>query len=220
MADVLRGRLAAFGEHNRQHTAEKRAGHVFLVPGHDTYLVEIVESIPDRPATPDELAAIAGLMGFADADWTIEYHLPELLASLDPHGRAVAEIVVNHINDALMTSTVDALVGYSRFASRYSERSTAWRRIAVAACQRIEALRLGDEDRRRVYSSMLFNGVESWGGSPKDLHPRWQDAVDSAKKALDEETESVLRPFWQWRLENEQRQLEREKARLEERAWD
>lgn len=137
-------------------------------------------------------------------------------ASLDPHGRVVPETIVDRMNAPLVTTTLDALVRCSRFASQYAEGSPAWRRIAVAASKRTEDLGLGDEDRRRVYSSILSHRSQSWSGLPKKLHPRWQDAIDSAQKALEGETEPALRPFWQWRLENARHELEREKGRLEE----
>jgi hypothetical protein len=59
--------------------------------------------------------------------------------------------------------------------------------------------------------------MQEWHtGTPGELHPRFLNAIDLAKRSLEEETNVVLKPFWEWRLELAERDLNRANGALEE----
>jgi hypothetical protein len=76
---------------------------------------------------------------------------------------------------------------------------------------------LDDESRWRVYSQLRSHAMESWSGKAGEIHPRWQAAVDDARRALEQEQDPALRRYWEWALAVEQDRLEIERGRLEER---
>jgi hypothetical protein len=59
--------------------------------------------------------------------------------------------------------------------------------------------------------------MPSWSGPPGQVHPRWQEDVDDARRTLAEEQDPALRGFWEYCIAVAEERLEIERGRIEER---
>jgi hypothetical protein len=216
LADVIHRRAEAFGPHNKQVGADKFGEYVFILPGDDALIWRVVERLPDEEPTPDAIAAITRLFEIAATETTVDYYLGQTLATLDPHGRVGPHMVASRLEDVLAVPDVDAIYAWARFAGWYAIGSRPWRVIARAACAHVFT-DATDDERYTVYSALHSHRIQSWSGTPGELHPRFQSAIDAAKKSLDEETDPVLKPYWEWAVKVAEHHLERERGKLEER---
>lgn len=217
LAAMSRRRLERFAEHNRRTKDEHGFGYVSCFPDDDSVLMEIVRHVPEAGATEDDVGAIEDLCTVAEGDPLGTHQLPQLLATLDPHGKIVPARVAAALNDRSREMEPAAVVDQSRFGGWYPNGSAAWRVIATAACERAQADGLSEEDVRHMYSCLDKQGPQTWSGTGEDLHPRWLQAVREAQQALDAEQILVLQPFWEWKLRTAEAELERAKGTLEER---
>jgi hypothetical protein len=216
LVDLVRRRLAAYGENNqRQNEPGRRWIHV--LPDDDSFILERVAVIEDAAPGADTQSAVRDLLALEHEDRTIAHDLPALLAHIDPHGRVAPELIARRLTDPLSTPTVEAITEAARFAGWYDLGGIAWRKIASAACARLSEFAGDAKAEPWVYSSLMSQRIESWSGTTGELHPRWQDAIDAARKALEAEVDSGLRGFWQWRISAAERDLEIARGRLEER---
>ncbi len=214
----IKRRLAIFGEHNKRCEEEKEGKYVFILPNEEWSVLDILAEIADAP-TREEHEAFDELLRLGEQDATIAHYADDLLGRIDPHGRLLPDLVVSRASDHASTATAERLRDWARFASSYAVGSVPWRKIAVAVCRRLGDFEPSQDDRWRTYSRMTSYGYQSWSGTPGTLHPRWQDAVDRARTALETETEEMLKPFWEWRILCAQGDLDRERQRLEEREF-
>ena len=186
------------------------------MPGDTAPILHAVGQLNDEVHKTTARAAIEELFALAREDWTIDHQLPKLVTRLDPHGRVVPDIIAGKLLDVVLVPDVEAISEWASFAGWYSVRSPAWRTIAVAACTRIDS-DWTDEDRYRVFSCLESCEGGSWVGRPGKLHPRFQDAIDISSKAVMEETDAVLKPYWERQLFLAKLNMQREEGRLEER---
>lgn len=215
MVEVVRRRLEAFGPHNKGVEVAKSGQLVFILPGDDALLLRAVAPLPNEAPTPEAHAAVRELFAIAKEDATIGYYLPQLLAKLDPHGRVAPHVIAEKLQDVLDVPDAEAVRTWARFAGWRRHGSPAWRTIAIAACARVSP-DWSDYDRNGVYSSLRSQRMKGWSGTPGELHPRFHEAVDTAKKALADEQEPILKQYWEWTLKVAEYDLERAKAKLEE----
>ena len=216
--DIVRGRFEAFGRSN-QAAFDRQDIQTFLLPPDGSCLFDAIASVPDQDPSREDVEAIADLFALAEEDGTVAHELPELLNHFDPFGRIVPDMIVERLADSLRAAGIEKIRDLGRFGGAYNMNSPAWRKIAVALCVRVHGLSVSAEERRYGYSSLVSRGPRHWSGTPVGtLHPRWQQAVDEAAKKLEDETDPVLRSFWEWRLYDARSTLEREKGHLEERS--
>jgi hypothetical protein len=216
LVDLVRRRLAAYGGNNRDPVDPSRRW-VHALPDAESFIFKHVELIGDAEPSASARQAVIDLLALEHEDRTIEHDLPEVLVRIDPHGRLVPNLIAERLSDPLRTPTADAVAERARFAGWYAVGSDAWRKIAAAAAARLVEFEGDDQARNRVYSSLMSHRHEGWSGEYGKLHPRWQDAVDSARAKLDGEHDEGLRGFWQWCVEIAERRVEVERGRLEER---
>lgn len=217
-AEIVRRRVDAFAPHNKAILANNFGGCVFILPADDALIWHAVERLPDEEPTPDAIAAIAKLFDLAESDFTVEHYLGQTLARLDPHGRVAPHVVARRLGNILGAPDLDAIAKWASFAGWYAVGSPAWRVIARAACARVSE-HASEEERLMVFSSLRSHRMQTWSGKPGELHPRFQSAIDIAKKALAEESEPALAPYWEWRVKAAEHELEYEQGKLEERDW-
>lgn len=216
LVDLVRRRLAAYGENNRR---LDEPGHrwIHILPDGDSFILERVAVAEDTAPGTDTQSAVEDLLALEHSDRTIGHDLPALLAHIDPHGRVVPELIAQRLTDPLRTPTVEAVTEAARFAGWYGLGGIAWRTIASAACARLPEFAGDAEAEAWVYSSLMPQRLESWSGRSGELHPRWQEAIDAAREAFEVEADAGLRGFWQWRISGAKRDLEIARGRLEER---
>jgi hypothetical protein len=76
---------------------------------------------------------------------------------------------------------------------------------------------LGDADEfGPVCARLADRGIRSWSGTPGEVPAIFRSAVESAKDALDAETDPEVRPFWEWRLAVAEAELSEQKGRAKE----
>jgi hypothetical protein len=213
LLDLVRRRLDTFGARNQRRGRGVRLIHI--LPDNESFILDYVERIPDAPPTDEARQVVGALFALEDRDVTIENDLPQFLMNLDPHGRVVPDFIAACIADPLQCATIDELAHSSRAAGWYTIGSQPWRTIAKVACRR--AASLEGEARWRVYSQLSSHHMESWSGKAGEIHPRWQAAVDDARRALADEEDDVLREYWEWSIAVAQDRLEVESGRIEER---
>src|SRR5262249_7710427 len=144
--------------------------------------------------------------------------LPEIAVRLDPSGLVVPSLVAAKLADPLEAPDAASIVSWCRFAGWYGVGSSQWRTIAIAACKRIDPA-WDDSDRYGVYAALRSQHMQGWSGEIGKLHPRFQHAIDIARKALEEEAEDVLKEYWRWRIAVAEADLAHEKERLEEGGY-
>jgi hypothetical protein len=215
LAEVIRRRIEVFSPHNKQVEADKFGEYIFILPSDDALVWRVVEQLPDGEPTSEAIAAIALLFEIATTETTVGYYLGQTLAKLDPHGRVGPHVVARRLADVLDSPDVDAICAWARFGGWYAIGSRPWRIIASAACARVFT-DATDDERYMVFSALHSHRIQSWSGKPGELHPRFQSAVDAAKKSLDEESHPVLKTYWEWALKVAEHDREREKGKLEE----
>jgi hypothetical protein len=213
LLELVHRRLAAFGERNRNREGRQRLVHI--LPDDESFLFEYVDEIPDAPPSDEARQIVAALFELEQQDMTIEHDLPEFLMHIDPHGRVVPSFIAARLADPLQCASTDEIAHTARAAGWYAIGSAPWRTIALVACNR--ASTLDEQARWGVYSQLRSHHMESWSGKPGVVHPRWQDAVDEARRALQDEQEPVLRGYWDWSIAVAEERLEVERGRLEER---
>jgi hypothetical protein len=216
LVDIVRRRLAAYGENNRRRTEPGRRW-IHILPDDDSFIMERVAVVGDATPEADTQRAVEDLLALEHADPSIEHDLPALFARIDPHGRAVPDLIARRLADPLSTPTVEAVTEAARFGGWYGLGSIAWRTIASAACARLPEFAGDAKAEAWVYSSLSSQHGEGWSGPAGQLHPRWQEAVDAARKAFEAETDAGLRGFWKWCISVAERDLEIARGRVEER---
>ena len=215
LLNLVQRRLGAFGERNR--SPERGRRWIHILPDDESFIFDYVERIPDAPPSDEARQTVAAFFELEGRDVTIEFDLPEFLMNLDPHGRVVPDFIAARIVDPLQCASTDEIAHAARVAGWYAIGSPAWRTIASVACNRAAAF--DEQARWRVYSQLRSHHMESWSGTPGQVHPRWQGAVDEARRALENEQDQPLRGYWEWSIAVAQDRLEVERGRLEEREW-
>ena len=195
----------SFGEESRQ------SGGRFLPHGLDP--CDWFEG-PD-PESGADRAAAADMVGWHRTRPETGCWLPSVIATLDPTGAVFPPIVAGKIGSLRPGAGLsENLAGLAAQASKYEEGGGPWRAIAAPACE--AAARLPQGERRRIYASLTWSGPRSWGETPGELHPRWQTAIDAARKALGTEQDDRLKAYWVWKLGVAEAELRHERERLEE----
>lgn len=216
VVDLVRRRLAAFGEVNRR-TRQEGGSWIQILPDERSFVFDQVELIGDGEPDADSRAAVGELFDLMQADGTIERDLPAFLARIDPHGRVVPHLFAGRIRDPLQTATLDGLCESARAAGWYPVGGEAWRTIASAACARLSSLVGENTDARgHVYSRLTSHHIQCFSGVAGQINPQWRTAIEEAQRALANEADDDLRGFWEWCVRMSERDLELERGRLEE----
>ncbi len=149
-----------------------------------------------------------------DASWEAD-GFPELLHKIEPSGEIVASEV-----EALLDA-IDPSVDLDRFRraagliAEYHDASAPWRTVATKAFARLGP-GVSESLRRSMISALAPSGRGVWSGTPGEVPPRFQAAVDRARQLLDEEIELLLLPYRRAALEAAEHELECWRAHAEE----
>jgi hypothetical protein len=137
--------------------------------------------------------------------------LPELLRDVDPAGLAVPGDVVGR---AASANSSDELARLASVAGAYATGGDAWRLIARGVLSRVDGH--DAEGQRAVMHSLAPRGSRAYSSRVGQVPAVLVSAVEAGRRALDEETEPILRPFWGWRLAYAEAELRQAEQRAKE----
>lgn len=162
---------------------------------------------------------IRRLLELNDKPYPVGYYLPEWIASLDPLGETVPDLVLEKLEEAKRTNDIELVRSWARYAGEYHETTPQWRKIALSVSE--FASKIADpKEKNGLLWSVSYKEMESWSGTYGEFHPRWQEAVEREEKRVKEETDDNLRQFFDLKLRAAKNDLEREKLRHTEEHSD
>lgn len=128
------------------------------------------------------------------------YILPTWIKNIDPDGLLIPSITEEEIRNETDSSILRCL---RKIATGYEVNSTSWRKIAIAILsndhQEIET--------GSVFFDLTNSGIRSWSSLPGEVPILFIRQVEDAKSLLGNETESKLKPLWEWNLKKAQAEL-------------
>lgn len=156
--------------------------------------------------------AIDALLALVGAEGGMGHIIPELLCDIDPEGIAIPAAVVARIRGA---STATGVRQLARIGGAYLVGTAPWRTIAKAA---LAAGRhhLTQKEQWSLFHVLAEGEVQGWSGTRGEVPAVFVSAVQEAKSALTAETDSTLRPFWEWRLKVAEEDLREQEQRAKE----
>lgn len=155
---------------------------------------------------------IRRLLDLNDKPYPVGYYLPEWIASLDPIGEMVPDLVLEKLEEAKKINDIELVRSWARYAGEYHETTPQWRKIALSVSE--FASKISDpKEKNGLLWSVSYKEMESWSGTYGEFHPRWQEAVEREQKRVKEETDDNLRQFFELKLQAAKSDLEREKLR-------
>lgn len=155
--------------------------------------------------------AIKKLVDLASDRGTVGYHMPKILAKVDPHGLLVPNVVAQRVAE---TNDIERMRSLARIGGPYANGSDAWRKIAKPILERASILT--EQDRASLFDALERNGVRTYGGRPGEVPAVFISACEQARDALAQETDSALLPFWKWLLATTEARLQDEEQRAKE----
>jgi hypothetical protein len=218
LVDLIHRRLLTYADRSPEADLGSISKAVSILPPPDSLLLQVVEPVGAAGAR-DELsrAALHDLLAIDDGNAAI-YSLPRFVSKLDPHGHIVPSLITERIAALPSSITVDAIWAWARYGSPYPMKTTAWRTIAIAACECLDSHRIPRDDHQDVFAALVDHSGTSSVRRQGDPDPGLQAALREAHAALEQETVPVLRPFWIWHARCVESSLEHDQARSEE--WD
>ena len=184
----------------------------FRAIGHRVRLSNYVIPIASKnEMSQEEVAVIRRILDFVDDTGSIGYHLYQILQDIDPHGCVVPEEVVHRISGMSETSDVWKL---ARVAGAFPVGSLPWRKIAKPVLERTMLIHPGDRD--GLYFALGGEGIKSWSTAPGEVPAIFIEDVKSARRLLEDESESNFVSFWQWRLDAAEAALRDQEERAKE----
>ena len=182
-------------------------------------LVRCIKKIDQTSSSePETIQAVNDLLSFNSHNSYFGYSLPEVAINIDPNGLIIPFLIVSKLkNQEFVWETEGLKDGYEwyRYAGYYPVNSAPWRIIATETC-RIASQLSTIEARRRLYSALLDHRIQSYSGTAGEVPHVFVSAVECAINDEKNETDGVLKEFMTWRREVAEKELEREKARIEE----
>lgn len=148
----------------------------------------------------------------------LSYELPDLMINIDPEGMMLPELLLEKIQQSISENNLDKIIPWSRYAGQYQYNKDIWRKLSESVLN-FALEKCDEEQRKRLYSSLYskVHEIESWCGSPDELHPRFHEKVDKAQKDYDDESDSVFKKYFKWCLEIAKKEREIAEREKEER---
>ncbi len=138
------------------------------------------------------------------------YSLAHYIVDIDPAGILVPNIVVQKIQNPLFYGKFNTL---GKVAGCYKLNSQPWRIIASSIILLTD--NFTEREKISLYHSISENERE-WTSAPGEVPQLFIDNVKKAEELLIEETESKLKPYWEWKLECAKDKLEAEEESAKE----
>nr|BDT32080.1 ATP-binding protein [Myxococcus sp. MH1] len=156
--------------------------------------------------------AIDTLLSLLDAEGGMTHIIPDLLRDIDPEGIAIPAAVAARIQGA---STATAVRQLARIGGAYLVGTAPWRTIAKAALAASQH-HLTQKEQWSLFHVLIEGEFQGWSGTRGEVPEVFVSAVKEAKSALAAETDSILRPFWEWRLKVAEEDLREQEQRAKE----
>ena len=189
-----------------------RAYRANIVP-HQAELFEWVREVD--PDDPDDCAAIDKVLTWVGREDQLGYSAPTVLTRLDGNGKLVPGLVESQLVAMSSGTKLEDIWNLARLGGHYVEGTAAWRKIAAPACKLARA-EVEERNRFSIYGALKWHGPQGWSGRYGEFHPRWEQAVEEAKKKFEAETDQDIKEYFAWRLRVAEAELEREQGLFEE----
>ncbi|CAD0230168.1 ATP-binding protein [Planktothrix agardhii] len=174
---------------------------------------------PISPEQADDAAIrnlIVKLLSYADFSPKLGYSFPRYLANVDPSGVITADLVVEKLTDPKVKRNPNEVWQWAKFAGYYPEDSLAWGKIANAACS--VAIHFDDRQKYSIFHALTNPEPKMWVSRIGEVPSTFEMAVETVQQRLETKAapDPVLIPFWQWRLQLAEAELNREIERVKE----
>jgi len=204
LSDLIRSRIDL--------ESEPRPGKRFEILPNDLSITTWISFNRDDEKELDAFRALC-LMTLKRS-FTALYWIPRFVAQLDPTGEQTAAIVEEHLANASGIGDEKlARLGY--LASRYSDDTDAWIRIAQPVCEKARILRR--EDREHVYSRLSNKEIVVHSRTPGQVSEHYVQQRDHASDLLaSEPSSSPLYDYRKWALSCAEEELRLDRMQMEE----
>ena len=187
----------------------------FRASSHTTRLSKYVSRLTRSEATDAAvISSMEELLSFAMGTGTIGYYFPEIARDVDPDGHLIPVLAAKQIGDERDLKIVRR---YSRIAGAYPTGKDSWRSIALAA---LAANRdLSGRDHISIFSTLCRRGVRSLSAPVGEVPQELETEAGDARRRLEAEPDALLIPYWTWKREIAEAELqEAEENAKEERG--
>ena len=168
----------------------------FRAVGHGKRFSEFVQPIKEVDLKrPEVVASLQELVAYARTKGSIRPYLPEIVRDVDPDGIAVPALVV-----AILEGECDEgdLPQFARLGAAYKVNTNPWRTIALAAMHAVA--RCSNDTLRETVAALSESPMKvqsvAWGEVPAHL----REELNESRAALGTETETEMKPYWQYRI--------------------
>jgi hypothetical protein len=160
----------------------------------------LVASGEEQPDPAEVRPVLARLLRTVLDDDSNAYGFDELLPKLEPSGELVVPEVMALLDTIDPAADFEQFLRAAKLIAEYGDTSAAWRTVATKAFGRL-GLGAPESQRMHLVSVLAPSRRGVWSGTPGQVHPRFQAAVDQAQASLDAESELLLLPYRQAALE-------------------
>ncbi|MEA5553853.1 ATP-binding protein [Anabaena cylindrica UHCC 0172] len=157
---------------------------------------------------------LTNLLSYIDSFPMLVYSLPQYLFEIDPNGVFTSDLVIEKLRDSKIRENTQEVYRWSKFAGYYSEESPTWRKIAHEVCSL--AVHFDDSDKYLILQALTNPKPKTWMSSIGTVAAIFEVEVETAEQKLETENDSVLKPYWEWRLQLAQVELERQTELVKE----
>lgn len=210
MVSFLEKRESALARSAEEQTKDY---HTHIIP-HQREIFEWVRDIDAQ--NPEDRAALERVLSWVGRDDEIGYAAPDLLSRLDPKGAVAPDVVATRLRAMSSVTPIDDVWRLARLGGYYVEGTPAWRTIAVPTTK-LAREHASERDQASLYGALKWHRAKSWSGRHGEFHPRWEQAVEDARRKRDSESDENVRAYFDWRLRLAEAELERERGLFEER---
>jgi len=214
LLDLVKARLFRF--HERASDRPQNT-YVRIFPSASSWVIEAVDTWAQGVPSAQQQQVLVELLDLVEHEAVIFEELAEFVVALDREGRAVPMLVASRLNATPVSSGLESVITWSRFAGYYHINGASWRLVAEPACRR--AVGLSEDDAERVFASLCSVRTRFRGGPLDEQRERLRIQVDEAAKSMDEEKDPMLRRFWRWLNARALTILKQEEGLREEQRW-
>jgi hypothetical protein len=173
-----------------------------------------------KPISADTKKLLEQILVWAERRDMLGYVTPNIVKSIDPHGRIAPELIKAKIETYDVGTEAKNLLRWARFVGFYFHNETIWIQLAVAVMKKIKDF---DRDSQRsLYHYMTDTKPQVYSGVPGEVPPALIGKRDFYKERIDSlrPEHSELRDFYEWGLRVAEADIEFEKQHDEERRFE
>lgn len=168
--------------------------------------ITLLVEIPKGNELSKFKTSIENIIRYSIQDSSLSFSLSQEVAKIDPAGDLVPEIISEFVSETDLS--MDETYLLSKIAGHYDVNSSPWRKIALHILEQTKDY--SNKEKNSIFHAFTKSMKGPWSSPIGKVASLFYSNVEKAEKYLENETEDLLIPFWEWFLRSAKSDLKRE----------